>query len=85
MAIDHESNLAAEGACGRAMLFVTLWILACAAVVVAVDLILGPSSRRYAGGAFVWVGLLGGFVIARLTRTPTGIRAKQAPKEDPLA
>ncbi|WP_337176903.1 hypothetical protein [Paludisphaera sp.] len=85
MAIDHASNPAAEGSFGRAMLFVTLWLLACAAVVVALDVILGPSSRRYAGGAFVWVGLLGGFVIARLAWTPTGTRAKETPKDDPLA
>ena len=78
MTIDRASSRVAEGSFGRAMLFATLWMLACAAVVVAMDMILGPSSRRYAGGPFVWVGLIGGIVIARLTWTPNASRAKEA-------
>jgi protein-S-isoprenylcysteine O-methyltransferase Ste14 len=83
MTIDRASSRVAEGAFGRAMLFATLWMLACAAVAVAMDVTLGPSSRRYTGGLFVWVGLIGGLVIARLAWTRNASRAKQAGEAPP--
>jgi hypothetical protein len=85
MTIDRASNRVAPEPIGRGILFLTLWMLACVGVAVAVDVILGPSSRRYMRGLAQGAVGIGGFIILKLTWTPTASRAKETPKDDPPA